>query len=308
MEQTGTPVEFTIARATGPRTQNGKAIVSQNAFAHGIYSSRPVIPGAETEEEWDAFRAGIVESFHPEDAAQLALAERAAECFWRLRRVARFEAVVTADKLDRADLDAAPQHAHGIATLRADVESKQSALDRLRRFPSLPDDAPVSNDDAWEIVGAGIDAVEDADEERFTVPDAEGARSVHYLSFFKWTARHVRDALAYLARLSDGKEHSWPDATSLLEALTADAEHDLASAQALVSAHEREADRLRRRRALPASKSLDRAMRTEAHLSRQLTTALHELEALQNRRAGLPTHLARIDVNGEIPEMPKQTP
>ena len=57
-----------------------------------------------------------------------------------------------------------------------------------------------------------------------------------------------------------------------------------------------------------AVKALGRAMRTEAHLSRQLTTALHELEALQNRRAGLPTHLARIDVNTETPELPKQTP
>ena len=306
MEDKETPVEFTIARATGPRTQNGKAIVSQNALVHGLYSSRPVIPGAETQEEWETFRAGIVESVHPEDAAQLALAERIAECFWRLRRIARFEAVVTADKLDRAELDAAPQHEGGIATLRGNVDTRQATLDRLRAFPSLPDDAPISNEDAWDIVGAGIDALEDVEEDRFTVPGVSG--SVPFLAFYAWTARHVRDCLAYLARLSADHERSWPDAASLLASLTADAEHDVAIARSLVTAAEREADRLRRLRAFPASKSLDRAWRTEAHLSRQLTTALHELEALQNRRAGLPTHLARIDVNGEPPELPKQTP
>ncbi len=39
-------------------------------------------------------------------------------------------------------------------------------------------------------------------------------------------------------------------------------------------------------------------IRFESHLSRQLMHTLHELEALQQRRGGKPTPLARVDVHG----------
>ncbi len=42
---------------------------------------------------------------------------------------------------------------------------------------------------------------------------------------------------------------------------------------------------------------LDRVMRYEAHLHRQCLQALHELEALQARRRGEQTHLARLDIS-----------
>ncbi|MCH8007809.1 MAG: hypothetical protein IIC91_02990 [Chloroflexi bacterium] len=42
---------------------------------------------------------------------------------------------------------------------------------------------------------------------------------------------------------------------------------------------------------------LDRIMRYEAHLHRQFLQTLHELEALQARRNGEQTHLARLDIS-----------
>jgi hypothetical protein len=39
-------------------------------------------------------------------------------------------------------------------------------------------------------------------------------------------------------------------------------------------------------------------VRFEAHLNRQLMQTLHELEALQSRRRGSPSPLARVDVHG----------
>jgi hypothetical protein len=48
---------------------------------------------------------------------------------------------------------------------------------------------------------------------------------------------------------------------------------------------------------LPDDTALDKIMRYEAHLSRLLKHALHELEALQDRRRGNATPLARIDIN-----------
>lgn len=48
---------------------------------------------------------------------------------------------------------------------------------------------------------------------------------------------------------------------------------------------------------LPDEKRLELIMRYEAHLSRQLNHALHELEALQNRRRGTAAPLTRLDIN-----------
>lgn len=46
------------------------------------------------------------------------------------------------------------------------------------------------------------------------------------------------------------------------------------------------------------SKDLDRVQRYEAHLERVLYRALHELEAMRDRRAGKAAPLARLDVHG----------
>jgi hypothetical protein len=48
---------------------------------------------------------------------------------------------------------------------------------------------------------------------------------------------------------------------------------------------------------LPDDATLEKIMRYEAHLSRLLKHALHELEALQDRRRGNTTPLARIDID-----------
>jgi hypothetical protein len=52
----------------------------------------------------------------------------------------------------------------------------------------------------------------------------------------------------------------------------------------------------RRERVLPEQADLQRISRYEAHLSRQMYQALHELEALQRRRGGKAAPLARLDV------------
>jgi hypothetical protein len=51
-------------------------------------------------------------------------------------------------------------------------------------------------------------------------------------------------------------------------------------------------------RLLPHPNDLDRIIRWEAHLNRQLYQALHELEAMRAARGGQPTTLVRVDVQG----------
>jgi hypothetical protein len=61
---------------------------------------------------------------------------------------------------------------------------------------------------------------------------------------------------------------------------------------------EQELARMSRERLLPDEKTLEKVARYEAHLSRLLHKALHELEAMQTRRSAAVALLARLDVDG----------
>ena len=63
---------------------------------------------------------------------------------------------------------------------------------------------------------------------------------------------------------------------------------------------EQDLERMSRERLLPDEKTLEKVARYEAHLSRGLYKAIHELEALQARRSGGATPLARLDVDGLV--------
>lgn len=50
-------------------------------------------------------------------------------------------------------------------------------------------------------------------------------------------------------------------------------------------------------RVIPLDADVDKIMRYETHIHRQALQTLHELEALQARRRGEQTHLARLDIS-----------
>ena len=85
---------------SGPNTPEGKAAVAHNSVRHGLNTVAIVIPGAESQEEWDALRTEIFESLDPVGPIEEALAHRAAESFWRLRRVTRAERQAVIDGRD----------------------------------------------------------------------------------------------------------------------------------------------------------------------------------------------------------------
>ena len=84
----------------------------------------------------------------------------------------------------------------------------------------------------------------------------------------------------------------------LLEAATEKARLEVISAKLAVERVEKDLDRMTRERLLPDERTLEKVSRYEAHLSRGLYKALHELEALQARRTGGTAPLARLDVDG----------
>ena len=68
----------------------------------------------------------------------------------------------------------------------------------------------------------------------------------------------------------------------LIERLRTEARYDLTTREAKAEAVEAQLLAVRRDRILPTEEDLQKIARYEAHLSRQMYQALHELEALQN--------------------------
>ena len=51
-------------KSTGPRSPEGKAVVSKNAVKHGLFASENVIKG-EKKEDFDLFHDEMLSKFHP---------------------------------------------------------------------------------------------------------------------------------------------------------------------------------------------------------------------------------------------------
>lgn len=84
----------------------------------------------------------------------------------------------------------------------------------------------------------------------------------------------------------------------MLEAATRSARYTADRAKRILEELERDLEKMSRERLLPNEKTLEKVTRYEAHLCRQLYKAIHELEALQTRRSGGVTPLARLDGQG----------
>jgi len=81
-------------KSTGPKTEEGKAIVSQNNTKHGLYSKDIVIKSAklnENAEEYEKLVIDLFNEFRPVGQFQEQLVFKIANCLWRSQRVIRAE-------------------------------------------------------------------------------------------------------------------------------------------------------------------------------------------------------------------------
>jgi len=77
-------------KSTGPKTDEGKSRASMNALRHGLTAAQAVLPH-EDEDDYEKLREGMLESYAPSDAAELAIVEELVNAYWRLLRLHRVE-------------------------------------------------------------------------------------------------------------------------------------------------------------------------------------------------------------------------
>ena len=285
---------------TGPRRTKAKAAVSQNALAHGIMSTRPVVPGVESADEWEAHRRGFFENYQPVGHPEETCVNRIAHLHWRLNRITRFETEEIALAQEAADEEAFQlvreqrqnSHEHlsphilclpdDLGELRERLVMARLALETLASLSRVPGNHTIPDDatNATLLLTADLKS-----RQRAHIPTREPRD--------RWTASFLREALGSLSPntpLGDLIQSTMRFARDTAGAIEREFAHT-----------ERLATRLRRQRILPSAAVTDRVARYEAHLTRQIVAYTRELETLVAIRTGLHVAKAQLHVTG-LPE------
>ena len=77
-------------KSTGLRTAEGKRVVSQNAFKHGLFVDKAVVRD-ESQDEYDLCREAILAEWRPVGEMESIIAERLVNLSWRLKRAERMQ-------------------------------------------------------------------------------------------------------------------------------------------------------------------------------------------------------------------------
>ena len=101
-------------KSTGPKSDEGKAAVSQNAVKHGLFAES-VIKG-ENEADYEAFHDKFLAELAPAGAVELMLAERVVSLAWRLKRAERMQNQVIDDMMENYITNPLPRRMHVLAT------------------------------------------------------------------------------------------------------------------------------------------------------------------------------------------------
>jgi len=290
----------------GPKTEGGKEVTRWNATRHGMRSPAPVVPGIETHEDWERHLVGTLESLSPSGHLETVLAERVALLSWRLHRATRYETETIALSQESVEQDLAEKRRYSASLaggihpedVRGVYESAKKTQRILKKLPGLPDDKRISPEDASSVLWAVYSRLDEETElEELEIPGVpEPLQTIAIEEYdVPWTAALVRSGVSVVAEV--GGE----DPECLMEAAKETARLDAIRAKYRAEEMEQELREMRRARMLPAEQILNKVSRYEAHLSRLMFKSMHELEALQVRRAGGTAPLARLDVDG-LPE------
>jgi hypothetical protein len=181
--------------------------------------------------------------------------------------------------------------------VRMDFEDAKKTHRLLKKLSKLPaGDKRLSTEEACFILKAVWNRVDEnvgLEEVQIPgIPDALDDPDSLCEYDVPWTVSLVREGIDVLARAAgDAPE-------DLLESAAEGARLEVRSAKFEVERVERDVRNMSRECLLPDEKILEKIARYEAHLSRGLYQAMHELEALQTKRSGGAAPLARVDVQG----------
>ncbi len=260
--------------STGPKTTEGKTVAKLNAVKHGILSEAVLITKGEGEERREVYQRlyhGLREYFQPEGAMEEALVEQIAVTLWRKRRVLRFELGCLRKQLDayqeaakgsEDDEDDFPLRKHKTAYKRL-VETQGRLAHNQQEKKYLQEDYDIMSDEE----------VENWEDSYFRLAEKKGFEAEEPLKVRDWLKEQGLSEDQIRQELIQVHEELIQAARAEIKALEPQAALELERMALLGS--------------VPAfGPDLDKIIRYEASLDRQLYKAITQLERLQRRRKG----------------------
>ncbi|MFX0196163.1 MAG: hypothetical protein ACFFCW_08575 [Candidatus Hodarchaeota archaeon] len=274
------------AQKGGVKTPEGKAIVKYNALKHGLLAKEAVITvgeGAESPEEFNAFLGDLKTQLNPVGALEEMLVEKVVVAYWRLRRAYKYEV-----GLIRSELDNATDEYYG----KTDWEGKKK--NKTDEEIDLGIEQNKDSIESWK-----------KDKKDFTKMHKDG-KPLEDIYDWDENWEWLEEKVQYL--VAGDEDYDGFDPESLRKSLNSHADwSDEQICQAhielcdeKINDHKREIADLEKQKQknalrlqvirklgnIPSRHELDRLLRYEGAIERQLYKALNQLERLQRLRAG----------------------
>jgi hypothetical protein len=261
-------------KSTGPKTAEGKAMSRMNALKHGILAREVVLRGEDTSEregEFQSMHRQFWEHLAPVGPVETMLVERMVTTYWRLHRVLIAERGETACSVGESRL-------------------KVERLDQGRVWSALQKGDLESSASGMLCVMEALRGVRKSVEEEGELTEAELQRVT---SAFGGRLNPVATALQKIREDAREMVGEWPkDALKVQrrERVLDFIDRELARCERKLPAieeRERHEEQARRDASfLPTAAVVDKILRYEGSLERQLYRAMNQLERLQRARRG----------------------
>lgn len=255
-------------KSTGPTTKEGKELSRMNAVKHAIMAEALVVDrgdGKESEEDFNALVSGLVAYFQPVGTMEDALVEQIAISIWRRRRVLRYETGCIRDNLDSFKVEYRQRDSYGDKTALQKLSEvrkvRQRYLDSIAYLRENPDEDQSSADFLETWSGKLLKIAE--------------ARN--------WDTDEPRQVLEWLQEEGHSKNKILAEIIKSDEEGAKKAEEEIRLLEGFV---ELELQRKALKGCLPNAMEIEKIIRYEAALDRQVFKAINQLERLQRGRKG----------------------
>jgi len=287
------------AQKGGVKTPEGKEIIKYNALKHGLLAKEVVITigdGAENPEEFNALLQDLNTQLKPEGALEEMLVEKIAVAYWRLRRAYKYEVGLIRNELDNATEEFYGKTDWDDQKLnKTDEEIKQQIeqekegieywkkdkrdLSRIHKQGKALEEI-YDWQDNWQQLYYKVEDLLPEDDESIQGP------------------KELREFLNKNTSWSD--DDIWQTLIEVCDERVKCHEEQIATLKRDAEKNKLKLQVIKKLGSIPAKDELDRLLRYEGSIERQLYKAMNQLERLQRVRSGdsVPAPVAvDVDVN-----------
>jgi hypothetical protein len=276
------------AQKGGVKTPEGKAIVKFNALKHGLLAKEVIVTvgeGEENPQEFNALLDDLKAQLAPEGTLEEMLVEKVAVAYWRLRRAYRYEVGLIRQELDTATddfYDETDYHDKKInktnEEIDQEVEQENEELKNWKKYRSRlcnmrkngkPLEDTFEMDEPWEWLH---------DKTSYLLPrDEEGEITI-------WASDKLTEFLKDSASWTD--KEVWDELIEVCEEKCKEFTEEVVDLRKQKEKNRLKLQVIRKLGSVPSKGELDRLLRYEGAIERQLYKAMNQLERLQRMRAG----------------------